>query len=149
MNLVPVLPFSRTEEEMRTTFFEDAFEIMRRDQYSEVNQITPAVIRVQEAIPPKLSRPYVEALMEQARSEAWQGAPAARHALRELPPSMTSELYDILDAERLLQDSHREFIKDFLLAHRESWPEGRSGLYSDFLALTPRAFAVKHLGWDE
>jgi hypothetical protein len=88
LRFAPSDGLAKVDEGLREAFFQNVVDIMRGDQFEEVNLVTPAVVRVQEAIPPALRRAYVEALLEQAHSDAWKGGPAAKQAMRNLPTEL-------------------------------------------------------------
>jgi hypothetical protein len=67
---------------------------MEQDQYAEVNAITPAMTRVQGALPPQVRPSYIKALISQAKSGAWQGAPAVQSALSNLPTELTAAAFE-------------------------------------------------------
>jgi hypothetical protein len=85
MQLVPLNLFMQVNEGLRQTFFEDAVAIMERDQYIEVNLLTPAITKVQGALPPEIRHSYIKALISQAKSGAWQGS--ARRSGSALQPA--------------------------------------------------------------
>lgn len=146
MELAPVRLLMQVDEGLRQTFFEDVVSTMERDQYVEVNIITPAVVRVQAALPPEVRKAYVKALISQAKSRARKGAPAARAALADLPDELRISAFQVLDGKTLYWDSQNGSVKEFLNTHRHVWPENRRELYEDFLRLSPWDFGAKHAG---
>lgn len=145
MELVPLHLFMQVEEGLRQTFFEDAIAIMERDQYVDVNVITPAMTRVQGALPPEVRASYVRALISQSKSGAWKGAPAALAALTALPDELMNSAFQVLDGKTLYWESQNRAVKQFLKEHRSSWPAERQTLYEDFLNLNPWDFGAKHV----
>jgi hypothetical protein len=144
MELVPLKLLPQVDESLLQTFFEDAIAIMERDQFVEVNAVTPAMIRVQDALPPQLHVSYIKALLSQSKSGAWQGAPAARSALSGLPPELAVSAFSLLDAKTLYFESHNPAIKRFFEQHQSSWPAERQALYRDYLHLKLLEFGAKH-----
>jgi hypothetical protein len=147
MVLVPLDLFKKADERLRVAFFEEVIATMLRDQYTEVNQITPAAVKVQQAIPTICRESYVSALLDQARSGAWQGAPAARTGLVELPHEFTAAAFHLLDAKTLYQHAlKKEHIDAFLEKYRSEWPSDRALMYEEYLQLDPLTFGSKFLG---
>ena len=66
---------------LRLIFFEDIISIVKRDQFHEVNKIVPPFVEHVDALPTELHKDYVLALLGQAKSGAYSGAPAAQKAL--------------------------------------------------------------------
>ena len=137
MALVPLHLLMQVDEGLRQTFFEDAIGIMERDQYAHVNVITPAMTRVQTALPPGIRASYIRALISQSKSGAWKGAPAAKAALMNLPDALMDAAFQALDVKTLYGDWGNETVKQFLLERKSSWPADREALYHDYLSLTP------------
>jgi hypothetical protein len=140
--------FVQVDEGLRRTFFEDAIAIMNRDQYGDVNVLTPAATQVQGALPPDLQIPYMRALISQSKSGAWKGAPAAKAALSALPFELMDAAFRALDAKTLYWESGNEAVKLFLARYKTSWPASQQELFSDYLRLTPWDFGTKHAGVD-
>jgi len=120
MQLVPLNLFMQVNEGLRQTFFEDAVAIMERDQYIEVNLLTPAITKVQGALPPEIRHSYIKALISQAKSGAWQGAPAARAALSTLPEELAAVAFELLDGRTLYWEWQNPWVKQFLKQHQSS-----------------------------
>jgi hypothetical protein len=146
MQLVPLNLFMQVNEGLRQTFFEDAVAIMERDQYVEVNLLTPAITKVQGALPPEIRRSYIKALISQAKSSARHGAPAARAALSNLPQELVAAAFEVLDGTTLYWEGQNPWVKQFLSQHQSSWPETRATIYGDYLALNLLDFGAKHSG---
>jgi hypothetical protein len=145
LELVPLDRFVQVDAGLREVFFENIVAIMNRDQFEEVNLITPAVVRVQAALPPEVRSLYISALIRQAHSDAWKGAPAAQSALLSLPSDLVEQVFLLADGEMLYLNWRSEPLRNFLKKYRNSWPSDREALYSDFLALKMFDFADKHL----
>jgi hypothetical protein len=145
-------PFSclrKLEQPVRHALFHEAIEIMERDNYNDVNVLTPAIIQCQEAIPPALRGPYVRALFSQARSGAWHGGPAAKRALMSLPNRLAraglrvlvSDLSLLLSCAGEDKARKKKFIKQYehLVAD-----EPTAQVLSDFYKLSVIEFAEKY-----
>jgi hypothetical protein len=121
---------------------------MNNDQFKEVNKVTPAVIKIQEAMPKALEEEYVKALLGQAVSNANTGGPAARKAALELPDNWAvigfqafGEVELIWRATNPTQD---RFYKSFLQRYTTLWPDEKRDLYQDYLTLSPREMIKKY-----
>jgi hypothetical protein len=144
MELVPVELLKATEEGLRIAFFTEAISIMHANQYSEVNDITPAIPKAQDAIPNELKAAYVSALLSQVDSGAWHGAPAARRALAELPDGVATHALAGLELEYLRPEARRSLLA-LLTRTKHIWPKPRKALFSDFTTMPWRDFTEKHL----
>jgi len=143
MKITPPDLLIKVEEGLRITFFSDIIHIMNNDQFNEVNKITPAVVLVHTAIPGKLRRAYLEALLVQTDSGAYQGAPAARRALRELPDDMVDMLMSLLDRKELSRHQDSEPIRRFLEENESRWPPRSANAYRDYITLSFFEFLEK------
>jgi hypothetical protein len=116
-------------------FFESLIKVVVRDQYSEVNAIMPALRDVQEVIPSDLYRAYIDALLDQARSNAVQGAPAARVALQTLPEAMFIVLLDKLEDAWLMYqvDATKALLASVLRKHRGLVPSDKWQLIEKYI----------------
>src|SRR5579859_1300579 len=108
---------SAVYEGLRLIFFEDIISIVKRDQFHEVNKIVPPFVDHVDAIPGELHKDYVLALLGQARSSAYTGAPAAQKALRALPENVAKAGVLGIDKQFVFwheeDEALREFIKRF------------------------------------
>lgn len=77
--------FEILDEGVLLAFFNDVFDIVRRDQFDEVNELMPALVNFTEVLPKSLWGDYVLLLIGQAGSDSYKGAPAAQRALKNLP----------------------------------------------------------------
>lgn len=132
------------DEGVRVAFFEELIEMLLRDQYEEVNRVTGPLVARHRAIPDSLYKSYVVALLDQARSNSWHGAPAARRGLEALPDQIARAGLQAIDANFLLLHGHhgpvRPFVERYLhLASAEQRP-----LLEDFVRLPFRRFLEKH-----
>lgn len=132
MRLIPVDLLAQVDIALRRAFFYDIISMMRRDQYVEVNVVTPAVVGLRDAIPSDLMDDYIGALLLQARSGAWRGAPAAHHALLELPDQLATKALEQIDGAFLASGDHSN-IKDFLRKRQGLWPEGKESLFQNYI----------------
>lgn len=149
LRLTPAELFAQADSSLRSVFFEDVIAIMERDQYEEVNVLTPAVVNAQSAVPESCALAYVRALLSQASSGAWQGAPAARKGLLDLPPNLVQSCFAFLDVASLYSlGSARDAAKAFLERNRAFWPTERSQMYDDYLQLGLPQFGLRYFGED-
>lgn len=146
MKLAASRPLASINEALQVAFFRDVIDIMLRDQYSEVNLVTPAVVQIQEAIPQSLETAYVEALLEQAQSSAYEGAPAARRGLTNLPSRLASAGLKLLGSGTMLR-WHNEHTRRFVREHEAQWPPEKAAILSDFADLEEAEFVGKY--WKE
>ena len=142
---VPLDMLQAVDSSIRTAFFQDIIDIMRRDQYAEVNKITPAVIRTQSAIPDFLHGAYLTALLSQAESGAWYGAPAARGALRDLTDELARVGIQQIKPHDLLHYRYDENpIKTFLSERRDLWPQEHTAIFSGYVTMSYFDFVQKY-----
>lgn len=132
-------------EGLRLTFFEDLIGIVERDQFKEVNELVPVLVNHVDAIPEHLYRPYVVALMKQARSDSFQGAPAARRALQNLPDVVARAGVGALDTEFLAWNSRHDHIKRFAEQYRHLATGRQRKLLDDLVRLSHRDFVKKYI----
>ncbi len=143
MDVVPVEALARTETGLRSAFFMDVIGIIERDQFTEVNAVTPAAIKVQTAIPRELLPLYAKALFSQAASGAWRGGPAARSALRSLPPEIVQVALKLLD-RKALWINYNDLVKDFLGRYKHMWESDQTQMFEDYLRLGRFEFGAKY-----
>lgn len=146
LELAPLDRMLQVDEGLREILFLDIISIMNHDQYEEVNRITPSVVRVQSALPKQVRASYVNALLKQADSGAWKGAPAARAALSTLPSELLDEAFSLVDEKMLWSNWQNKPLRTFLENCRSSWPVNRRFLFDDFFSLKMFDFADKYLG---
>ena len=141
--------FVNVDDSIRATFYRDIVDIMDRDQFEEVNQITPAVVRTHEAIPASLLDTYMRALLDQAQSNAWTASPAAIAALRDLPEGFVrAGLAQLTPADFLARPSKpsAQAIREFVERNRTMWPQDRTRLLGDVIDLRYGDFITKYGG---
>lgn len=143
MSLVPSELIQSTDTDLKLAFFREIIGIMHRDQFSEVNRITPAAVEGHDAIPDELHREYMDALLSQAKSSAYQGAPAAQRALQHLPEPLARAGLATLDDQRLLYE-HGDHLKDFVRRYRNFWQPDNAELLEDFANLSHHDFVEQH-----
>lgn len=143
LSLAPIALLKRTDENLRIAFFTDIIATVEQDQFVQVNKITPTVPRVQDAIPKDLEERYTRALLSQANSHAWYGAPAAQRALKSLPNNLALAGLRSIDKESLLWRSD-EYLVEFLNTYRSLWPVDKKAMFDDFTSLSRREFYEKH-----
>lgn len=146
LSSAPIALFKRTDEGLRIAFFTDIIATMEQNQFAHVNKITPAVPRAQDAIPKDLEERYTRALLSQANSHAWDGAPAAQRALKSLPDNLALAGLRSIDKESLLWRSD-EYLVEFLNTYRSLWPVAKKAMFDDFTSLSRRKFCEKY--WDD
>ncbi len=143
LSSVPTELLKGTDERLRIAFFTDIVATMEQDQYNEVNEITPAVPKAQDAIPTELEARYVQALLNQANSGAWYGAPAAKRALKSLPDNLALAGLKSLAEMRLLLPFNDHVI-GFVRRYKILWPEDKKDVFEDYITLSKREFLEKH-----
>lgn len=131
------------DKKVRTAFFEEIIDIMRRDQFSEVNIITPAVVIAHGAIPATLRREYIEALFLQARSMAFEGRPAAERAIGELHAVLVPTALKFVGATTLIFNDNLP-LKELLTENRKRWPSSKREMFEDYLRLGAKKFRAKY-----
>jgi len=131
-------------ESIRAAFFEDVLAIVKRDQFEEVNKLVPALVERVGAIPPLLYSDFANTMFAQARSTSWQGAPAAKRAIRDLPEKIAAAAIDTLDARSLLLHYGDAYMKSFVKHHMHLAKGQVRTLLDDYLSLSSRDFLDKH-----
>jgi len=137
LRTVPEAVLAGVYHGLRIAFFEDLIGIVNRDQFAEVNKIVPPLVQQVDAIPEELYKEYVFALLEQARSDSYNGAPAARRALSALPESVAEAGIRAMNVEFLDWNSRHDAVKEFVRRYRN--------LLRDLVKLTHRDFIKKHI----
>lgn len=145
MDLMPADLLKTTDEGLRHAFFEEIIVVMKADKYDTVNKITPSVPRVQRAIPQSLLGKYLEALIDQAGSDAFQGKPAAARALEELPEDIARPALEAATIDWVREDA-RGPLATLLARTRGVWPPARQQLFEDFLQMRWYDFYDKYQG---
>jgi hypothetical protein len=131
-------------DQLKLALFEDSFEIIARDQFSEVNELVPAIIKHDDSIPGELHGEYVVTLLKQAKSDSYHGAPAARRALSSLPDAMARAGIEKVDAKFLDRYGRNEVIENFIRKHDKFATKTQRGMFRDFLELPLREFWAKY-----
>jgi hypothetical protein len=141
---VPPQYLAEAAEELREAIFEEAIEIIKNDQFGEVNELVPALERHSAAVPLALQFPYVSALFDQARSRSHQGAPAARRIIHSLPHLVAASFLSAVDAKGLITVGEHDLVQDFVASNQQLAVGHQSAMTADFLAMPARAFAQKY-----
>jgi len=131
-------------EGLRLAFFEDIISIVKRDQFHEVNKIVPPFVEHVEAIPEQLYQDYVLALLDQARSGAYTGAPAAKKALEVLPDDVAKAGILAVDKEFLTWNRMEEDAKKFVTRFGHLGRPSQQKLFRDYLNLSQVDFWKKY-----
>lgn len=132
-------------EGLRLAFFEDIISIVKRDQFHEVNQIVPAFVEHVGAIPKQLHKDYVFALLSQANSGAYNGAPAAKRALESLPDGVAKAGILGLDKKFLSWRAREEDLKKFVDRFGHLGRPNQQKLFKDFVNMSQAEFLKKYL----
>ena len=135
---------SEFSDHLRLALFEDIFEIIKRDQFDEVNELIPSLIIHDESIPAELLGDYVVTLLKQAKSSSWHGAPAALRALSSLPDRISKEAIQRIDVNFLDHYGKNETIKNFIKNYRKFASKDQRVMFRDFLRLSFRKFWGKY-----
>lgn len=131
------------DEGLRVAFFEDVVNIVKRDQFDEVNKIVPPLIEHVQAVPRELWKEYVLALLNQAKSAAYIGAPAAQRALESLPEPVAQAGIQKVDKQLLARNLREEHVKKFVARFKHLALPNQQKLFKDFLELSEGDFFRK------
>jgi hypothetical protein len=112
-----------------------------RNQFVEVNRVVPALVQHVDSMPKELYKNYVFALLAQARSESYEGAPAARRALSTLPEAVAKDCIEAIDIEFLDWNSRYDDVKEFAKRYNHLDNAKQKGILQDLLKLLRRDFA--------
>lgn len=140
----PVTALKQVEVQTLTLFFEDVFQIIDRDHFGEVNTLVPKLVIAQEAVPEALYVRYFTTLLDQSRSSSFQGAPAAKHGLMQMPNRMVKAAIESLDEELLMRHSTWDVLKEFVTKNIELADDTKKPLLKNFVGLRYREFLQKH-----
>ncbi|MCE9553906.1 MAG: HNH endonuclease [Planctomycetes bacterium] len=140
--------FAEASREVRAALFEEVIETIRNDQWSEVNELVPALERHVTALPSSLCEEFVLAIMRQSRSGSFDGAPAAKRMLKALPDEVARTAIHAIDAKRLCEVRNQEVMKDFISKYRALARPEKLAMLDDYLSLSYRGFSQKY-GPDE
>ena len=117
-----------SDEALRLAFFRDVFEIIDHDQFDEVNELVPSLVRAQECLPRALWADYVKLLIVQSGSLSFKGAPAAKRALTQLSNDIANAGLLALTPEVVYQLGHSRFESaQRLAAQYSALVAGRNG----------------------
>ncbi len=130
--------------ESREAFFEELIAVVNRDTFDEVNVVTEPLARRQEAIPAPLHQAYFRAILGQADSHSFRGAPAARAALHDLPDAIARAGLATVDVDDFASANRRERARAFIERYRRLWPADRQQLFDDALGLPWDEFVAKY-----
>jgi len=131
-------------EGLRLAFFEDLILIVERDQYREVNEIVPVLIRHSSAVPEPLYARYAFALLDQANSNSIRGAPAAKEALLFLPESMAQAAINAFIPPYLYSNYDRPHLKRFIERNRRLATAAQEIMINDFITKPIGEFINKY-----
>jgi len=132
-------------EGLRLAFFEEAIEIVNRDQFEEVNKIVPPLVLHVNGIPSDLRKDYVSALLKQARSDSFKGGPAAKTALTSLPDDVAKAGIEGIDADFLSWNYQHDYVRRFVKKYSHLAGKRQQRMLQDFSSLSRRDFAEKYL----
>lgn len=143
-NGVPIELFKTTDVGLRSAFFTELIEILGKNQFLEINTITPPLIRVQDAIPEELKHRYMYTLLHIVNSGAYTGRPAAKEALISLSKEwaiIALKCYDI----DLVCWYRESFYKDVAIKYKNYWNDsGNYDFLNDYTTLTDPEFRKKY-----
>lgn len=140
---IPPDTLASTEEPVRASLFEDAIKTIREDQYAEVNTLVPALVQHTGAVPSEMAVEYVDALIEQADSDAHKGAPAARSILAGLPDSLAVKGLEGLRLKTLEWHGKKPHVKAFVTKHLSGLKKN-TDMLKDFVELSWADFEDKY-----
>jgi hypothetical protein len=132
-------------EGLRLAFFEDVISVVKRDQFVDVNKLVPPLVTHTQAIPPELHREYVFALLQQAKSGSYLGAPAAQEALEGLPDAVAAPALLGIDEDFLTWRFQDEALKKFVSRYKHLGQPTKKKLLDDFTELSWSDFVTKYL----
>jgi hypothetical protein len=130
---------------LRVAFFDDLISIAKKDQFDEVNEIVPALVDHVDAIPEELHKEYVMMLLDQARSNSYRGAPAARRALMALPEAVAKLGMDAMDSKFLTWNSRYDHVKRFVTQYKHLANPNQVDLLNDLMSLSDKKFLEKYM----
>lgn len=132
------------DECLRLAFFEDLIGIVNANQFDDVNKIVPVLVDHVKPMPDELYKDYVFALLDQARSWSYDGAPAARRALTCLPETAAKAGIDALDDKYLYWRTTYESLKSFIAQYKHLADEKNQPLFGDYVELSSQEFGEKY-----
>jgi hypothetical protein len=135
-------------EGLRLAFFADVIGIINQDQFEDVNKLVPAVVNHVGAVPHQLYKDYVFALLEQARSSSWHGAPAAERAVLSLPDIVAKAGMDAMDTDFLFWNSQHKIVCKFADRFKHLAVGHQREIFEDLAKLSNREFVKKHIPED-
>lgn len=144
LRTIPSDLFHGVAADIRAAFFEDVIECIDADQFDSVNELVPPLANHLAAVPPELHPRFVLSLLGQARSSSFDGAPAARRMLTNLPQPMAAAGVNAINLQYLLWYGHRDEVKAFVTQAAAFVGPDLQPLIADYLNLKRRAFAEKY-----
>lgn len=140
---------AESSDEIRRALFEEVIEIIRNDQYVDVNEVVPALAGHCDAVPPELYSDFALALLTHSQSGARKGAPAAVRMLANLPIPLAQAGVNALDVDYFARNNLNETLKKFVTRYQHLAAPEHQALLKDFVTLSRRQFAEKHLPEDD
>ena len=133
-----------TQAVLRAALFDDLFQIVKRDQYNEVNELVPISVEHVVDIPAELYSSYVITLLNQSLSGSHRGAPAAARALKQLPSDMAKAALPEINGEYLYIHGRDKTVRGFIEQYRELADDNIRVLFDDLLTLSYIDFSKKY-----
>ncbi len=132
-------------EELREALFEEAIDTIKSDQFNEVNELVPALESHVLAVPSPLHLEFVLAILDQSRSESYEGAPAAKRILKSLPHELARTAIQTFDGAKLTSVASRHDMKAFVTAYKNLATADQVSMLDDFLQMSETAFCEKYV----
>ena len=145
LRVIPADTLGKVEENLRIALFEDIFIIIAQDQFDEVNSLVPALVQQISALPQSLYGKFVVCLLDQARSNSYQGAPAARNALGSLPNEVGRAGLSEIDSQYLFWHSNDEALRKLASSYGELTNEAQRAMWQDLNRMSYFEFRAKYL----
>ncbi|RQQ11194.1 HNH endonuclease [Burkholderia stagnalis] len=135
------------DKAVRMAFFNEVFDIIKRDQFVEVNDLVPVLVGTHSALPKSLWANYVMLLINQSVSMSYKGAPAARQALTRLPDEVAKAGLLNLKPEVVIQFGHDRWqvAKRFANRYGHLVGDQQGEFVNDVATMSSRAFFAKYI----
>ncbi len=146
LRTVPSELFLGVASDIRAAFFEDVIACIESDQFDLVNRLVPPLENHLSAVPPELHSRFVHSLLAQARSNSWDGAPAAQRMLTRLPQEMVAAGVNAIDVQFLLWYGHRHEVKVFVQQAAAFVGPELTPVITDYQNMNRNAFSEKYDG---
>lgn len=135
--------FAQLPETLRIALFEVALDLVRQDQFDVVNRLVPSMIAHINSVPEELHLNFIDSMLRQSHSSSFNGAPAAKLILREIPDKMLTAGLKLVNREYLCERSYLNVLRPFVV-RLLAVASNEQKEYLKYFSESPRQFREQH-----